>query len=48
MAKIIVKKPIVRSIPKIENLINGYTRKVKWTCIVEPCEKRQEKNTMKK
>ena len=35
---VIVKKPIVRSIPKIENLINGYTRKVKWTCIVEPCD----------
>jgi hypothetical protein len=35
---VVVEKPIVRSIPKKEKLVNGYTRKVKWTCIIKPCD----------
>ena len=35
---VVVEKPIVGSIPKKEKLVNGYTRKVKWTCIIKPCD----------
>ena len=35
---VIVEKPIVRFIPKKEKLVDGYTRKVKWTCIIKPCD----------
>ena len=35
---VVIEKPIVRSIPKKEKLVNGYTRKVKWTCIIKPCD----------
>ena len=35
---VIVEKSIFRSISKKEKLVDGYTRKVKWTCVVEPCD----------
>ena len=35
---VIVEKPIVRYTPNKEKLVDGYTRKVKWTCVVEPCD----------
>ena len=35
---VVVEKPIVRTIPKKEKLVDGYTRKVKWTCIIKPCD----------
>ena len=35
---VIVEKPIVRYRPNKEKLVDGYTRKVKWTCVVEPCD----------
>ena len=35
---VIVEKPIVRVKPKKEKLVDGYTRKVKWTCIIKPCD----------